>query len=117
MRTKELSHADVLRLFDYDEETGVMTNRIWRGNAAKGAPVGQPIEKGHLRVRIDRNTYQVHRLIWMYVHGRWPEGAIDHIDGNPGNNRISNLRDVPAAHNAQNRHRPHSNPPSPTMRG
>lgn len=48
----------------------------------------------------------VHRVVWMLLHGTWPEGVIDHIDGNPSNNRIENLRDVPQAINCQNRHDP-----------
>lgn len=47
--------------------------------------------------------YLAHRVIWALVHGKWPSGEIDHIDGNPLNNRISNLRDVSRATNSKNR--------------
>ena len=34
-----------------------------------------------------------HRLIWIMLLGSIPEGMqIDHIDGNPANNRLKNLR-------------------------
>jgi HNH endonuclease len=43
-----------------------------------------------------------HRLAWLYVHGIWPERKIDHINGNPCDNRLVNLRDVSQAQNMQN---------------
>lgn len=47
-----------------------------------------------------------HRAMWAYVHGRWPDGFLDHINGNPSDNRISNLREATRFQNAKNR-RPH----------
>lgn len=49
-----------------------------------------------------------HRLIWLMVHGVWPTGQINHIDGNKLNNLLSNLRDVSQATNMQNQRRAHS---------
>lgn len=46
--------------------------------------------------------YRAHRVIWALHFGHWPVNEIDHIDGNPGNNRLDNLRDVPAATNRRN---------------
>jgi hypothetical protein len=40
------------------------------------------------------------------VHGVWPNGLIDHIDGNKSNNRLSNLRLVNETGNAENVRRP-----------
>jgi hypothetical protein len=41
-------------------------------------------------------------LIWLYAHGEWPKNDIDHINGNPNDNRLQNLRDVTTAENIQN---------------
>jgi hypothetical protein len=35
-------------------------------------------------------------------YDRWPEGEIDHINGNRQDNRIENLRDVPRSLNQRN---------------
>jgi len=43
-----------------------------------------------------------HRAAWAIAHGEWPR-VIDHIDGDPENNRIANLRDTSHFGNAQNR--------------
>lgn len=45
-----------------------------------------------------------HRLIWIFVHGSiLREGEIDHKDGNPLNNRITNLRLTDNFGNGRNR--------------
>ena len=44
-------------------------------------------------VTIDRITYRAHRIIWLMVTGNDPaDSLIDHIDGNPHNNKFANLR-------------------------
>lgn len=46
---------------------------------------------------------RLHRLVWETFNGEIPEGMqIDHIDGNPENNRLDNLRCVTAKENSNN---------------
>lgn len=46
---------------------------------------------------------RVHRLVWETFKGEIPEGMqIDHIDGNPENNRLDNLRCVTPKENSNN---------------
>lgn len=91
--------AERLReLLNYDENTGVFR---WRTKTSNRAIVGSPAgclslsRGGHRRIeiRLDGKLYKAHRLVWLYVHGRWPADQIDHIDADPTNNRISNLRE------------------------
>lgn len=58
---------------------------------------------GYHRVRIDGFVYLCHRLAWFYVHGKEPEHEIDHRNGDPGDNRIDNLRCATHEQNSQNR--------------
>lgn len=57
---------------------------------------------GHLIGTISCVHFYAHRVIWAIVYGRWPDGEIDHINGNPSDNRITNLRIVTSAENSQN---------------
>lgn len=50
-----------------------------------------------------------HRVIWALVHGEWPTGQIDHINGDPFDNRLSNLRQVESFENQRNMKRPSHN--------
>jgi hypothetical protein len=69
---------------------------FWRfktGSQAAGNRAGNDREDGYVRIKIDRKLFMAHRLIWIYHYGPVPlDQEIDHIDGNPSNNRIENLR-------------------------
>ena len=98
-------------LFSYDPDTGELTwvNGFRRGNGAM-APAGTVAGcfdgEGYLVSRTNRTQYKNHRLAWLLYHGEWPKGAIDHIDGDKANNRISNLRMTTNSENLQNQRKP-----------
>lgn len=57
---------------------------------------------GYLRAEIGGHLIQAHRVVFALVHGFWPNGSIDHINGDPSDNRPANLRDVTHAENMRN---------------
>ena len=58
---------------------------------------------------VDGSQYKTHRLMWMYYYGSNPPDVIDHIDRNPSNNNIFNLRESDPFHNSCNRTDVHDN--------
>ena len=93
-------------LMSYDAATGVIT---WRKRMNARVPAGSPVgclsKRGYVITLIGRKNYFVHRLAWLLVMGEWPAGVIDHIDGDPANNRWGNLRESTPALNSQNQRR------------
>lgn len=107
MAADDLSADRLRELLHYDTETGVFRWKLKTSNRSNRIKVGEPTGKklssfGYVRVGIDGVVYQAHRLAWLYVHGCWPSGQLDHINGCRSDNRISNLRDVPQTTNMQN---------------
>ena len=64
---------------------------------------------GYLRITVDGVSRYAHRLAWLYEHGTEPKHQIDHINGDPSDNRIANLREATPAENSQNKKGPMKN--------
>jgi len=97
-----LAAERIRALFDYDPLTGIFIRKVRMGRYQPGTVAGCKTEHGYLVIRVDGGLCYAHRLAWMYVHGKWPEQLIDHINGIRTDNRIANLRDVADAENVQN---------------
>lgn len=103
MKQSNLTQAELMEHLSYDPESGIFTRKKYRSHKAKvGDVAGWSDTKGYVRIEINHVPYAAHRLAWLYVYGRFPECQIDHIDRNPANNRISNLRTVSNGENQQN---------------
>ena len=92
----ELTQDLVRELFDYRD--GNLYRRIPKGRSKIGDLVGNVMNSGYRRVGINYKSYYAHRLIFLYHYGYLPE-FLDHIDGNPLNNKIDNLREATSQEN------------------
>lgn len=95
-------YAFASELVRYDEETGAVFWRVNKGRARAGSQIGYADKKGYLFSEICQKIIKVHRLAWLLYYKEWPNGMIDHINGNPADNRIQNLRCVSHAENMKN---------------
>jgi hypothetical protein len=110
---KILPSVEYLRTcFTYDPEQGELRWKsrprnhfsdqrswgIWNTKNA-GTKAGSTNPGRHREVGVNRVNYMEHRVIFKLMTGAEPPESIDHIDGNPLNNRWSNLR--PATHQEQ----------------
>lgn len=100
-------------LFDYQD--GQLIRKFNRGRGKDsirwkaGTPIGHMTKSGYCLAGVDYTIYKLHRLIWLWHNGEMPSKHIDHIDGNPSNNRIENLREATDAENMQNQRRARTN--------
>jgi len=80
------------------------TERAFKGWTTRfeGKPVGMRRHIGYATLKVDDVGLYAHRVVWAMEYGEWPAGFIDHIDGDRGNNDLSNLRDVPRVLNQRN---------------
>lgn len=102
-----LTLARLLELLEYFPDTGLFVWRVNRARLAKAGTVAGGLDSyGYIRIRIHGRKYRAHRLAWFYMTGKWPIDEIDHIDGNPSNNRFDNLREAIHRQNRQNLREP-----------
>jgi hypothetical protein len=90
-------------LLHYNPDTGLFT---WKySNSDKpiiGTTAGTRHPHGYIRINIHKKMYYAHRLAWLYIYGELPKLEIDHIDRDPSNNRIENLRIATHSQNMSN---------------
>lgn len=97
-----ITQEQLKKLLHYCELTGVFTWITATKGTKKGAIAGSNFN-GYIKIWINQNQYLAHRLAWLYVYGKFPEKHLDHINGNPGDNKISNLREAVPEQNLSNR--------------
>jgi hypothetical protein len=76
----------------YEEDVGVFLWKRRGPGRMMGRVLGTKVWPGYIAMKLNNLRFYAHRVAWLYVHGEWPAGQIDHIDGDKGNNAISNLR-------------------------
>lgn len=79
-----ISHAELLRRFEYVGKAGLRRKDSRRGKT------GNVNTTGYVRVQIDGKSYLMHRLVVFYHTGKWPI-EVNHKKRNKQNNAIENL--------------------------
>lgn len=91
-------------LFDATEGRAVQHLAKWWNSRFAGQEAltaRSHYEGGH--GKIFGKLYYASRVAWTLAHGSWPDGDIDHINGDRNDNRIVNLRVVTHAQNMGNK--------------
>jgi len=98
-------------LVEYDAETGVFTRLTSPARRVKVGDVfgNKHRASGYMQGMIEGKRYTMHRLVWLYVHGVFPEEEVDHINGVRADNRLANLRSVSHKENSRNAQKPTNN--------
>lgn len=98
-----ITQERVKELFDYNPDTGVFKRRVnVNGGGKAGTVIVRTISQPYARCRVDFDTYYVHRLIFLYMTGTFPD-QVDHVDHNTDNNKWNNLRAVSQDENQINK--------------
>jgi hypothetical protein len=101
---------DELKSFaNYDPLTGVMTRtkKTSQNSKAVGSEIGRLVfhknkNLSYKAMSYKNKTYYLHRVVWLYMTGNWPDNHIDHIDGDGTNNSWANLRTATNTINMRN---------------
>lgn len=88
----------LLGLLDVDLEAGRL---FWKPRGVKkldsriaGKEAGYARHDGYVQVRVEGKLYYRHRLVYAAARGLDTLVEVDHINGVPGDDRVSNLRAV-----------------------
>lgn len=101
-----IAQKELKALLHYDPLSG---NFVWittpkYGRARKGAIAGCVNKStGYHVIRVNHVRYHAHRLVFLYMLGRFSEYQVDHINHIRIDNRWSNLREVTSKDNDRNR--------------
>jgi HNH endonuclease len=113
----DLTQARALEYYNYDASTGTFffnerprhefsRQELYTRHLQRvGTKAGSSNSEGYLKLLIDGKYYSGHRIAWLIMTGeivQYPEFEIDHINGNRGDNRFSNLRKVTKSENQRN---------------
>jgi hypothetical protein len=104
-----LTQSELKSQLHYDPETGIFTwHKDFYHKKVAGKVAGS-MDKGYVRIRVNKKGYKAHRLVWLYIYGTWPAKEIDHINRIKHDNRLCNLREATHQQNQWNYSKPKNN--------
>jgi len=109
LNKKDYKYGEYLgEFFIYDETSpsGLRWKRVnTRGSTAKVGDIVGSLDNGYWRVHALGRHLKGHKIVWALNNNFENQDGlhIDHIDGNPSNNKIKNLRLVDPILNARNK--------------
>ena len=115
--------AGISDLLDYDPHTGSLTWKrrsedmfssrraaaVWNAKYAGKPALNCDDGHGYRHGRLHRKHLFAHRAAWAIYYGTPVPDRIDHINGDPADNRIINLRAVSNVENGRNSKRSKAN--------
>jgi hypothetical protein len=96
---RKLNAERARELLHYDPETGILRWKVSRGGRAPAGSVAGSLDRNTGRRVIVVNGVQTrtYRVAWLIMTGEWPSHSIDHINGDPSDDRWCNLREATPA--------------------
>lgn len=79
------------------EQSAKIWNRRYAGRVAASQD-----SLGYKKISLFKRMHKAHRIVFAMNNGRWPIGVIDHINHDPSDNRIVNLRECSQRENTCN---------------
>lgn len=98
----QLTQAELKAMLTYNPRTGSFRWLRGRPGRRLDGLAGCINTHGYRVIRINGVDHYGHRLAFLYMTGQWPLRTVDHRNGNPSDNRWSNLRDVSHKTNVRN---------------
>lgn len=123
MAERDIDATRLANLLEYDPGTGNLFWRVrplemfrtlracrsWNGRYAGKEALTCICDEGYLTGILLGTPVKAHRVIIALVEGFFPDGEVDHINGDRADNRLKNLRVVTHQENARNKFRHRGN--------
>lgn len=106
-KSSTLTAERACKVLAYDPKSGVIIRKVRQSSNAPAGSIAGNLSRSHSRIPrrvvcIDGTQYLASRIAWLIHYGKWPDYDIDHINGDPLDNTITNLRDATRHDNLKN---------------